>query len=124
MQLFILITQYHLNDFPEQVLNTFLLEFSSVKPISHITMSFLLLCCWAIIFLAKLSQSLTGCFFVSHRVMRNVSSLSLGGTIPPPYPLFLFSETLKQPWVSIHFRESDSPWSKGGKSQRHVYSQP
>lgn len=78
-----LIAQYHLSDCPEQVFLPFLLGFSSVKPSSNTTMSFLLLCSCAIIFPDTVCQSLTGFPFVSHRAMRHVSSQRSGGTIPP-----------------------------------------
>lgn len=94
-----LIIQY-LSDCPEQGLHPFLLGFSSVKPSSNTTISFLPFCWWVVIFPAIIRQCLIGFLFISQ--LWDMSVLR-GQVLQFPLPLYLFisSKIPNQsiPWV-------------------------
>ena len=109
-----LIIQY-LSDCPEQGFHPFLLGFSSVKPSSNATMSFLLLCSWVVIFPAIICQCLIGFLFISQSYEK--CQFSKVRCCKSPF-LFTYLSLAKSQVSQFH--ESGNPWSKTGKSQRHV----
>lgn len=109
---------YHLRSIPQQVLIIFLLEFFSGKLTSSTIMSFLLLCCWAINFPARLALPVSQCFFLCF--LRSLKSRKSAVIIPRLYPYLSLGERPTSN-KGIHFIcGSDTFCSNTGRSWRSV----